>query len=75
MLGRLGMTVPQCIDAFKRLAKQVFKNEKPFLWNMKARFKSSYLVAAVKEVLLQGAWGEDEQLLISGSSEDHHCRT
>lgn len=75
MFGRLGMTVPQCIAAFEELAKKVFKNGKRFLWNLKARYRDLYVIAAVKQVLRQRGWREDELLLISDPLGDNRCRT
>lgn len=66
------MTVPQCIDAFGEMAKQVFKYGKRFPW---ARYKSSHMKAAIKKVLLQLEFREDEKLLISGPLSNGHCRT
>lgn len=69
------MTVPQCIDAFRELAEKVFKRGKRFIWITTARYKSKYVVAAVKEVLRQWGWEEEEQLLVGGSPPNNHCRT
>lgn len=72
MLGRLGMTVPESIAAFKKLAKFVFKDGKKQGVSM-FRYKSSYLVNAVKEVLGELGLPADEPLY--NPSENGGCRT
>lgn len=69
------MTVPECIAAFGELAQKVFKDGKRFLWNLKARYRDLYVVDAVKQVLCQRGWREDELLLINDPPGNNHCRT
>lgn len=63
MLGRLEMDVDECIEAYVKLMTLVF-NEKPqkipfgFNLDIKSRFKSSKLKAAILEVLAEH--GADE---------------
>jgi len=56
MLGRLEMDVDACIAAYSELMKAVFKEESgwlPVSWrgNVKARFDSAKLKAAVDDVI------------------------
>jgi hypothetical protein len=56
MLGRLEMDVDECITAYSRLIKAVFKEELsrlPISWRgrVKARFDSKKLKSVVEEVI------------------------
>lgn len=75
MLGRLKMTVPQCIVAFPPLAKRIFKDGKRLPHHQKFRYKASYLVGAVKEILRQQGMEADERLFTGDQSGDDYCRT
>lgn len=57
MLGRLRMTVDQCIEAYQRLASKIFKagalSQIDSIANCGARYSGSALEGAIKEVVEQ----------------------
>lgn len=58
MLGRLRMTVSQCIDAYVNIAKDVFGDRAPSWTFQDGRFKASNLEKAVKDIVRDQAQGE-----------------
>lgn len=65
MLGRLEMTIDECIDAYLQLSKKVFqKKRKRFnlMGQIQGRFDSIALEQAVKEVI-RGQKLDDDALL------------
>jgi patatin-like phospholipase/acyl hydrolase len=71
MLGRLRMTVDECIDAYTALSDRVFE-KKSHRVNIKGklqgRFDTAALEQAVKEILVTRGLGEDALLKDSDSS-------
>lgn len=67
MLGRLEMSVDDCIKAYSELMKTVFKDKASFMpvtvsGKIKPRFDSSKLKKAIEDVLVQRKIGEKELL-------------
>ncbi|KAF1960382.1 phospholipase [Byssothecium circinans] len=67
MLGRLEMTVEECIDAYTRLMKQIFEKKEnrsivSMLGVVKPRFSSETLENAIKQLLQRRAISVDEKL-------------
>ncbi|ROT37152.1 FabD/lysophospholipase-like protein [Sodiomyces alkalinus F11] len=65
MLGRLRMSVTECITAYTALSGKVFeKKNHRFGWKLKiqGRFDSGKLEQAVKQILRSQGFGEDELL-------------
>jgi hypothetical protein len=67
MLGRLEMTVDQCITAYDKLAEEVFSEKlrsSPFdmKGRLKARFDAAKLERAILKVMEQGGALKDDLL-------------
>ncbi|KAI1206773.1 acyl transferase/acyl hydrolase/lysophospholipase [Annulohypoxylon truncatum] len=65
MLGRLRMTVGDCITAYTQLSSDVFKKRRHRVnrrGNIQGRFDSRELEKAVKKILAQQGFGEDTLL-------------
>lgn len=77
MLGRLEMSVDECITAYSDLAAEVF-DEKPnripvnMKGKLKSRFDSARLESAIKKVVTQS--GMSETALFNDGT-DRGCRT
>lgn len=74
MLGRLQMTVGECIDAYTRLSHKAFEKRKPpitFKGRIRGRFNTSELERAVKQILSD--CGLDQDTLLLGS-DDAPCK-
>ncbi|KAH8588048.1 phospholipase, patatin family protein [Bisporella sp. PMI_857] len=72
MLGRLRMDVPSCIKAYTRLASEVF-HEAGLSFNLakgkvKGKYDSGKLKQAIKRVIVDAGFGEDEPMLDNESS-------
>jgi hypothetical protein len=66
MLGRLGMTVQQCLEAYKRMAEQAFTPKRKWLCrklNMPAsprgKFSGKSLADAVKKIVKEHTGDEE----------------
>ena len=69
MLGRLRMSVQDCINAYIRLADKVFrKTHRPINWkgNIQGRFDHEVLETVIKEVIV--ASGHEEDVLLKDDS-------
>lgn len=65
MLGRLRMTVGDCITAYTQLSSDVFKKRRHRVnrrGNIQGRFDSSELEKAVRKILTQQGFNEDTLL-------------
>ena len=65
MLGRLGMTVDECIDAYTTLSDRVFEKKSHGVnikGKLQGRFDSAALELAVKNILASRGLGEDALL-------------
>lgn len=65
MLGRLQMTVDDCIDAYVSLSDRVFRKRRHRVnikGKVQGRFDSDELVRAIKEILVQQGLAEDALL-------------
>ena len=77
MLGRLRMDVEQCIDAYSNLSRKVFSKKSlisiPFSFrgNFRAKYDTSKLAAAVKEIIEESGLDVDTPL---NDGEDRGCR-
>jgi hypothetical protein len=72
LLGRLRLSVPEAIDKYRLLAKQVFSDKKSP--GKDGCFKASKLEKAIKDVVEEklGKGHEDERMFISNRSS---CKT
>lgn len=69
MLGRLQMSVKECIDAYTKMMSRIFTKSRPvfnrnlftFRTNIRARFSTAELERAVKEVIAEA--GYEDRLL------------
>jgi hypothetical protein len=73
MLGRLEMSVEECIDAYTKLMKQIFEKKDNRLYmsvfgRVKPRFSSKALEAAIVQVLKDRGIPKDEKLEIPHAS-------
>jgi hypothetical protein len=63
MLGRLHMTIDQCIEAYERLASQIFGDgalqKTADMITNGARYSASALESAIKEIVKQYTGNED----------------
>ena len=66
MLGRLGMTVQQCLEAYKRMAEQAFTPKKKWLhWKLTilaspgGEFSGESLADAVKKIVKEHTGDEE----------------
>ena len=69
MLGRLRMSVQDCINAYIRLADKVFtKTHRPINWkgNIQGRFDHEVLETVINEVIV--ATGHEEDALLKDDS-------
>lgn len=75
MLGRLQMTVGDCIEAYTSLSDRIFKKKSHSLFNMrgelKGRFDSTELERAVKQILVNRGFEED---VLLKDSPDAPCK-
>ncbi len=65
MLGRLRMTVDECIDAYTTLSNRVFEKKShrvDIKGKLQGRFNSAALELAVKNILVSCSLGEDTLL-------------
>lgn len=66
MLGRLKMDVQQCIDAYRELSAQAFKQKRRTAFSIGGkiceRFDSKELELAIKKVLVEQGCSEDTLL-------------
>jgi hypothetical protein len=65
MLGRLRMSITDCIDAYLSLSDRVFKKKAhrvSIKGNIQGRFDSQELEQAVKEVVIKNRLGQDALL-------------
>ena len=66
MLGRLKMSIDDCIDAYARLSDRVFQKQHhrvDFLrGKIQGRFNSGELEKAIKEIIVGQGFSEDELL-------------
>jgi hypothetical protein len=67
LLGRLRLSVPEAIDKYRQLAKQVFSDKKPFVKD--GKFKASNLEKTIKEVVewKLGKGRAEETMFASGA--------
>jgi hypothetical protein len=72
LLGRLRLSVPEAIDKYRLLAKQVFSEKKHFIKD--GKFKASNLENAIKEVIewKLGKGRGEERMFTRG---DNGCKT
>jgi hypothetical protein len=70
MLGRLRMTVGQCIQAYIRLAKDVFGDPKTGFPAPREMFKATKLADAIKETVMTfgSEYSYDEKMLDTRSN-------
>ena len=71
MLGRLKMSVNECIDAYLSLSDRVFQKKRHWVTikgSIQSRFDSEELERAVKEVVT--AQGLQEDALLKDASDD-----
>lgn len=74
MLGRLQMTVDDCIDAYVSLSNRVFQKRRhrvTITGNVQGRFDSDELKQAIKEVVVRHGLEEDALLK---DSPDAKCK-
>ena len=74
MLGRLKMSIGECIDAYLKLSDRVFQKKShrvTIKGNIQGGFDAEELARAVKEVVVARGHHEDE--LLKGGSDDT-CR-
>lgn len=74
MLGRLRMTVGECIDAYIRLSHKAFEKKNHRLTmkgGIRGRFSTSELEQAVKQILTER--GIDQEMLLL-DSDDASCK-
>lgn len=72
LLGRLRLSVPEAIDKYRQLARQVFSDKKHFVKD--GKFKASKLENAIKEVIewkLGKGRGEERMF----TSDTNRCKT
>lgn len=65
MLGRLQMTVDQCIDAYASLSDRIFQKKRHRVkWNgqVQGRFDSDELERCIKEIIVKQGLEEDALL-------------
>ncbi|KIW15832.1 hypothetical protein PV08_05882 [Exophiala spinifera] len=80
MLGRLEMSVDECIDAYKELMKTVFEKKKNrfaigIFGQIKSRFSSKTLEKAVKGVIKKRGIPVDESFCVKADDEESRkCR-
>ena len=82
MLGRLEMSVEECIDAYTKLMKQIFEKKDNRLYmgvfgRVKPRFSSKALEAAIVQVLNDRGISKDEKLEVPhsvGSQASAKCK-
>ena len=77
MLGRLEMTVDECIEAYIKLAEAVFSQKKSYLrfnlkGKVKAQFDSSKLEKAIRETI-KGSGISETDLFNDGNKRG--CKT
>jgi hypothetical protein len=72
MLGRLGMSVEEAIQAYTEFAKHVFSEKKLFLFR-KETYKASKLESAVKKII-KGKLG-DEDARMRASPQATPCKS
>ncbi|KAJ2994899.1 hypothetical protein NUW58_g1421 [Xylaria curta] len=79
MLGRLRMSVSDCIEAYKKLSARVFKPKRARinvigrgkdLWSLSGSFDADELARAIREIVEQSGESGDAKLL----STDSRCR-
>ena len=82
MLGRLEMTVQECIDAYIRLSEQVFVPKKSRLpivgklrakWYMREGFDSEKLREAIRNIVAEYDKSKDPNVMLRIDAEPH-CR-
>jgi len=74
MLGRLGMTVDECIDAYVELSERVFRRNRrgiTYTLQTQGRFDSGELENAIREIIRDSGLEEDALL---EEIEDRKCR-
>lgn len=73
MLGRLKMSIQDCIDSYNQVMKQVFPSVASGAWNALGlnRYKASDLEKAIRAVVLKKL-GNEEALLYDSS--DNPCK-
>ena len=62
MLGRLGMTVDECIDAYISLSDKIFQKQRhrvTMKGQVQGRFDSDVLERAIKEIVVGQGLAED----------------
>ena len=79
MLGRLEMDVDDCIAAFREVMKTVFKKKKnsfaiSLTGNMKAKFSSKTLEAAIKRLIKDRHGVVEDDLLYDRSADRNATR-
>lgn len=80
MLGKLGMTVEDCIKEYKALASAVFKPRRHLIpitrkGNIKPKFSGAVLEEKIKEVVKKYHESQDEGcLLYEGEKYAHECK-
>ena len=65
MLGRLGMTVDECIDAYILLSDRIFQKQRhrvTIKGRVQGRFNSNELERAIKEIVVRQGLAEDTLL-------------
>jgi patatin-like phospholipase/acyl hydrolase len=65
MLGRLHMTVDECIDTYKTLSERVFQKRHrrvTFSGRLQGRFDTKELERAIKQIIVERGLGEDALL-------------
>jgi hypothetical protein len=74
MLGRLGMTVDECINAYVGLSERVFRRNRrgiTFTFQTQGKFDSGELENAIREIIRDS--GSEEEALLE-EIEDRKCR-
>lgn len=66
MLGRLGMSVDEAIDAYRKLAAKVFSETKSRF--QEGKFKASNLESVVREIVQQRTGNSEEKMIVSDAT-------
>ena len=81
MLGRLGMTVDQCLEEYENLADRVFKHARVFqvrrlppLFFPRSKYNKQHLEDIIKEVATKYDTSRSEEVMFPQSN-GYTCRT
>ncbi|KAI9774452.1 MAG: hypothetical protein M1839_001735 [Geoglossum umbratile] len=78
MLGRLGMSVDECIEVYKKLSPEIFTkvhHRVNIKGEIQGRFDDKALEAGVKALLANRGWSEDELLKQNDACKTFVCAT